>query len=107
MKQMMADHDVLIEVRTKVNDLRTDFKDMKDGLGVRVSALEANKLDKAEFYRLLAEELDVRKGHEGRIGAVEKSCTELTTTNKVTIRNWTLLMGAVSVLVSIALKFIN
>lgn len=95
MKQMMKDHDILIEVRTKVDDMRLDVKEYQNASLVRITKLENDKLDKAEFYKL---------GHSEKISNLEKSNAILITENKIAIRNWTLIMGAVSILVSILFR---
>lgn len=106
-KQMMNDHDILIEVRTQVKDMRSDMRDMQNNLVGRMKACEDNKMEKTEFTKFIENTTKVHEDHEKRIRTLETSITELVTQNKIAIRQWTVVMGVVSMLVSIALKFIN
>lgn len=102
----MQDHDILIEVRTQVKDMRSDMKELHTGIMQRMDAVERGKLDKTEAERLSVAADLIRKDHEERIRRVETACTEMSTTSKVQIRTWTVIMGVVSMLVSIALHFL-
>lgn len=107
LKQMMNDHDILIEVRTQVKDMRSDMRDMQTNILSRMKTVEDNKLEKSEFSKFIDNTNKVHEDHEKRIRNIETSITELVTSNKIAIRQWTVIMGVVSMLVSIALKFIN
>jgi hypothetical protein len=62
------DHDLLIELRTRMEGLKTDIKDIKDGTTKRLTDLENNKVDKSEF-NLLCDEIHVSR--EKRLRALE------------------------------------
>jgi hypothetical protein len=51
------DHDLLIELKTRMEGIKTDIKDLKDGTTKRIDDLETGKCNKAD-YSLLKAELD-------------------------------------------------
>jgi hypothetical protein len=58
-----SDHDLLIELRTEVQNIRNDIKDLKDGTTMRIKYLEENKADKKDVDALLKkvnDDLDTR-----------------------------------------------
>lgn len=55
------DHDLLIELRTEMKNLRGDVKELKDNVATRVSNLEVEKADKVEVV-----------DHESRLRKLEK-----------------------------------
>jgi len=64
------DHDLLIELRTEVQNIRTDIKDLKGSVYDRISRLEKDKADKDEFNFLQDK---VNKDIDSRIIALEKA----------------------------------
>lgn len=55
------DHDLLIELRTEMKNLRGDVRELKDNVATRVSNLETEKADKTEV-----------SDHESRLRKLEK-----------------------------------
>lgn len=51
MDDYKADHELLIRIDEKVQQLTLDIKELKDSFADRVLALEMNKLDKADAER--------------------------------------------------------
>lgn len=47
------DHDLLIKLDTKVEGIRGDIKELSDGTATRITALENDKLNKADAYPAL------------------------------------------------------
>lgn len=73
------DHDAIVtlvaevkNVRVDLSELRSDVKDLKNNTVARVDALEREKLEKAEAYRLKQEADIVHGDHEKRIRLLEK-----------------------------------
>jgi len=64
------DHDLLIELRTEMKNVRNDIKDLKDGITERISNVEKNKVDKKDFEELLQK---VNIDHEDRLRALESA----------------------------------
>jgi len=73
------DHDLLIQIATKLDRAIQDIKELKDNVAARVSALENEKLDRTEYdsyikdhdiahRALISQGLD----HEKRIRFVER-----------------------------------
>jgi hypothetical protein len=54
-----ADHDLLIELRTEVQNIRNDIKELKDGVATRIASLETDKAD-----RKVVEELQGKVNHD-------------------------------------------
>jgi hypothetical protein len=50
--QIENDHDVLIELRTEMRNVRNDIKDLKDGTSSRIECLEKEKADRHEVEAL-------------------------------------------------------
>jgi hypothetical protein len=44
------DHDLLIELKTKLDGLKADIKDIKDGTSRRIDNMETEKLDAKDSY---------------------------------------------------------
>jgi len=67
-----TDHDLLIELRTEMQNVRNDIKELKDGTATRIQALEKDKADRRvveELQKVVNEELEVRvRGLEGSKG---------------------------------------
>jgi hypothetical protein len=64
------DHDLLIELRTEMQGIRKDIKDLKDGTTERITKLENDKADKKDFEELYTK---VNTDGENRIRALEAS----------------------------------
>jgi hypothetical protein len=64
------DHDLLIELRTEMQGIRKDIKDLKDGTTERISKLENDKTDKKEFDELYTK---VNTDIETRVRSLESA----------------------------------
>ena len=76
-----GDHDILVVLKSKMEDLRIDIKDLKDNTTKRVDMLEANKLNIQDSYSVLYKH-NVEKtqmDHEDRIRDNEKNITKILT----------------------------
>ena len=67
-----TDHDLLIELHTRVLELRDDIKEIKDDMKLRIDKLETEKLDSAEATRLLTDSVKIHDDHEKRIRRLER-----------------------------------
>ena len=72
------DHDILIEVKTELKqvrldiaDVKKDIKDVKDNVAHRVENLEIEKIDKVTIDKLLADAEDTHKKLNQRISNLE------------------------------------
>lgn len=76
-KWSREDRDLLVELKTEMRAVRSDVKDIKEGLASRVAALEATKMDKTEAVRLIEEgkngDTKIFEDHEKRLRNVESS----------------------------------
>lgn len=61
----MNDHDLLIEVKTMQSVMLKDLKELKDNFAIRVSDLEEEKVNKADWD-------EDRKDKESRVRFIEK-----------------------------------
>lgn len=66
------DHDLLIELNTKMAGLIQDVRELKDNTTKRVDALELEKEDKTEISRLLTEANKIHDNHEKRLTWLER-----------------------------------
>jgi hypothetical protein len=73
-KQRATDHDLLIELRTKMNSIIGDLKELKDGLHLRVGSLETEKADHKRVDELSREADKIHVDHEKRIRFIERWC---------------------------------
>ena len=74
-KQMINtndDHDLLIELRTEMQNVRKDIKDLNDGTASRIKTLESDKVDRKDLDII---QKKVNEDHEVRIRALESSKT--------------------------------
>lgn len=71
------DHDLLIELKTSLNFIRGDIKELKDNLASRVTALEVDKIGRFEASKMQEESLTVHTDHEKRIRDIEKDADTL------------------------------
>jgi hypothetical protein len=60
-----ADHDLLIRLETKMDQVIGDVKDLKDGTQRRLDALENVKVNREEFSNFV-------KDHEARVRRIER-----------------------------------
>ena len=65
-----SDHDLLIELRTEMQNVRNDIKDLKDGTTARIKALEDSKVDLRDFKEI---QKRVDEDMEGRLRKLEES----------------------------------
>ena len=67
------DHDLLIELKTKMDGLKSDIKEIKDGTSARIAGLEREKLDAKDSYSMIykAGVDKVQSDHENRIKTIE------------------------------------
>ena len=74
------DHDLLVVLNTKMEDLKTDIQDLKDGTSARITTLENEKLNIRDSYPVLyKKDIDEKMAdHEKRMKAIESSDTKLT-----------------------------
>jgi hypothetical protein len=70
MKHNQNDHDLLIELRTEVQNIRNDIKELKDGVAVRIAILEKDKADKKVVEEL---QIKVNDDMEIRVRSLENS----------------------------------
>jgi hypothetical protein len=71
MKPMtQTDHDLLIELRTEMQNIRNDIKELKDGTTSRIKNVEDGKVDKKDFDILSAK---VNTDLEDRTRKLEES----------------------------------
>lgn len=57
------DHDLLIEMRTEMRNVRSDIKELKDGTTQRIQSLEndkANRIDLEELQKTVNEHIEIR-----------------------------------------------
>ncbi len=82
-----ADHDILVVLKSKMEDLKNDIRDLKDNTSKRVDALEHEKLSVSESYASLYK-TDVEKhqlDHETRIRDNEKNITKILTYGSIVL----------------------
>lgn len=63
MNEATLDHDLLIELRTEMRNIRADIKELKDGTAKRIDDLEKEKADKKELQTVqdkLNEDIETR-----------------------------------------------
>ena len=72
MENTGKDHDLLIEINTKLERAIQDLGELKNTVYKRVDTLEQQKLDKEESNRLVLEANIFRDDHETRIRRVER-----------------------------------
>lgn len=66
------DRDLLVEMKVLLDRAIKDINDLKDNTVHRVNLLDENKMDKAEVFRLRAEDDKRHFDHEKRLRKVEK-----------------------------------
>lgn len=76
-----GDHDILVVLKSKMEDLKVDIKDLKDNTAKRVDLLETNKLNIQDSYSVLYKHSveKTQSDHENRIRDNEKNITRILT----------------------------
>lgn len=64
------DHDLLIELRTEMAEVRKDIKNLGDNLVGRVTELEQKKADKIEVDKLIDSSMKTLRDEQGRLGKI-------------------------------------
>lgn len=76
-----VDHDLIVELKTKIEGIKDDIRDLKDGTSARIGILEAEKLNTKDSYPMLYKE-GVEKclnDHENRIRINTERITKIMT----------------------------
>jgi oligoendopeptidase F len=73
------ERDLLIELKTQMEGVRVDIKELKDNTQARLAVVESGKADRAEIARLQLEADKVHQDQETRIRASEKLLTKIVT----------------------------
>lgn len=66
------DHDLLIELRTKMNTVGTDINEIKKTLSDSLASIHESKFDKTDAFRMEAEIAKNHEDHENRIRTIER-----------------------------------
>jgi hypothetical protein len=64
------DHDLLIELRTEMQNVRRDIKELNDGTASRIKSLEADKADRRDLETI---QKKVNEDMENRVRELEKA----------------------------------
>lgn len=72
MEPTLCDHDLLIVIKTQLDQVKTDIKEIKDNTAVRIAALENEKVEKEIFDRHAKENHASIQDHEKRIKRLER-----------------------------------
>lgn len=67
------ERDMLIEVRTTVQAMSADLKEIKNTQANQLKGLEENKVDRAEIVRLAAEQASIHNDFEKRLNAFQEA----------------------------------
>jgi hypothetical protein len=81
MPEQQLDHDLLIQINTKLERVITDVKELKDNVADRVSALEMEKFNKADANQAISDGNKIHDDHEKRLRYLE-------TTRVPRLENW-------------------
>jgi len=73
MKKNQSDHDLLIELRTEVLNIRDDIKELKEGTASRIINLEKDKADRVELDAL---QIKVNHDIEVRVRILENKTSK-------------------------------
>jgi hypothetical protein len=73
MKKNQSDHDLLIELRTEVLNIRDDIKELKEGTTSRIINLEKDKADRVELDAL---QIKVNHDIEVRVRVLENKTSK-------------------------------
>jgi hypothetical protein len=66
------DRDLLIELKTQMDMVRSDIRELRDGFAQRVATLEAQKLGREEAQRLHTDTITTTTDHETRLRFLER-----------------------------------
>ena len=105
MTDNQIDHDLLIELKTQVGNIRDDIKDLKDGTSLRIENLEKNKAELKVVEELQNKvnkdiEVRIRKLEEETIDPVEhKSLLRKTDNYLIVLGLYTLFIGGLTALI--------
>ncbi len=96
------DHDLLIRIETRMEGLKADIKELKDGTSKRIDELEVGKLDSHDSYTALYKDsIDtIHKDFEDRIRSNEKNIIRIMTFGTLLV----LLAGVVEVFLNLLIK---
>jgi phage-related minor tail protein len=72
MNENQNDHDLLIQIATKLDRAISDIKELKDNAAARIDALEQEKLNQKEFEGVRAAADKLHNDHEKRLRRIEK-----------------------------------
>jgi hypothetical protein len=80
-----SDHDLLVELKTKMDDLKEDIRDLKDNTSIRIKTLEDSKLDICNSYPALYKKSndDTHDDFEKRLRANETKLEDYSTIKKI------------------------
>lgn len=67
-----SDHDLLIQINTKVERVISDVKEIRDNTTSRVDALESEKLDKVEAAKAIVAHEKIHDDFEKRLKWLER-----------------------------------
>lgn len=73
------ERDLLIEIKTKLEGVTNDVKELKDSTAARLTLVEKNKAETSDVQRLVADGEKVHEDHEKRIRETEKTVTKIVT----------------------------
>jgi hypothetical protein len=91
------DHDLLVTLNTKMEDLKEDIQELKDGTSGRIKTLEETKLNIADSYPMLYKQgnEDLHKDHEERIRKIEEKTEDLPIIKRLNYGAVTIILVAV------------
>lgn len=97
------DHDLLIRVDTKLDQLSGDVKSLSDGTASRIACLEADKLDIKDSYPVIYRKgiEDILTDHEFRIRHNSTKITQIVAYGAATL----VIFGIIEFLLNIYFKF--
>ena len=72
MNETQNDHDLLIQIATKLDRAILDIKELKDNTTARVTALEEEKLNQKDFRAARYDDQVFRADHEKRLRRLER-----------------------------------
>lgn len=106
-----SDHDLLIGLKTTVEFIRSDLRDLKDTFLHRVSVLERDKVSRVEDIKARSDITAAQLDHETRIRALEKGIDSLitqTATFQTKVMTWgtalLIFMGIVEAMIQVLIK---
>jgi hypothetical protein len=81
------DHDLIVELRVRMEDLKLAIKDLTDGTSKRIESLECNKLNIKDSYPVVYKTgiENTINDHEGRLRKNEVNITKILTYGSVLV----------------------